>query len=206
MKNYYLLIVLLLLGISCNSDHEESFKENNTSKHYSLKSISVNNDLSTIVLQLINAYNINLTNNSTNGLFNKIALLDSISSQNIKFEAIKPVNYSLITVTDAQNIIYNYNEKYLTLHVSLVVKDYFNAVIQENNLDNLITAITADEELTVNDKDLLFFIISCLENTPPGSNNNDVDWKKKMIVSATLGFKESNANAVFNVALMHIAN
>src|SRR5690606_11952751 len=93
-------------------------------------------------------------------------------------------------------------EEYTVLNTSEAVNDYFELIIaEEDNLTTIMGWVNTDTVLTNNEKQLLHFIISCLDsNPPPGSGDND--WRKKMSVAATLGFNQNAAQAVFNASLL----
>lgn len=102
----------------------------------------------------------------------------------------------------AQLFLQNYEEEYTALNISTNVADYFELIITEDsNLTTIIGWVNADTILTTNEKQLLHFIINCLDSNPP-PDNGDNDWRKKMIVAATLGFNQNTAQAVFNTSLL----
>ncbi|SEH53789.1 hypothetical protein SAMN02927937_00048 [Paenimyroides aquimaris] len=203
MKNYYLLFLLLTITISCSEDFNES-AETVSLENYATNSVQANAPISlnTIVSQLVSGYTAVVSENTPATLTQKITLLDSVSLQNTAFLQIKPAGYTLISNTQAQRFLQNYEEEYTVLNTSAAVNDYFELIIaEEDNLTTIMGWVNTDTVLTNNEKQLLHFIISCLDNNPPpGSGDND--WSKKMIVAATLGFNQNTAQAVFNASLL----
>ena len=158
--------------------------------------------LNSIVSQLVDDYTDIALENTPTTLTQKITLLDSVSLQNTAFLQIKPTGYTLISNNEAQLFLQNYEEEYTALNISTNVADYFELIITEDsNLTTIIGWVNADTILTTNEKQLLHFIINCLDSNPP-PDNGDNDWRKKMIVAATLGFNQNTAQAVFNTSLL----
>ncbi|WLD24587.1 hypothetical protein NU10_04100 [Flavobacterium dauae] len=203
MKNYYLLFLLLTITISCSEDFNES-AETVSLENYATNSVQANAPISlnTIVSQLVSGYTTAVSENTPTTLTQKITLLDSVSLQNTAFLQIKPAGYTLISNTQAQRFLQNYEEEYTVLNTSAAVNDYFELIIAEqDNLTTIMGWVNTDTVLTNNEKQLLHFIISCLDNNPPPGGGDDV-WSKKMIVAATLGFNQNAAQAVFNASLL----
>src|SRR5690606_22790396 len=202
MKNYYLLFLLLTITISCSEDFNEP-AETVFLENYATNSVQANAliSLNSIVSQLVSGYTAAVSGNTPATLTQKITLLDSVSLQNTAFLQIKPAGYTLISNTQAQRFLQNYEEEYTTLNTSATVNDYFELIIaEEDNLTTIMGWVNADTVLTNNEKQLLNFIISCLDSNPPG--NDEDQWDKKMIVAATLGFNQNAAQAVFNASLL----
>ena len=206
MKNYYLLFLLLTITISCSVDFNEP-AETVSLENYATNSVQANAPISlnTIVSQLVSGYTVAVSGNTPATLTQKITLLDSVSLQNTAFLQIKPVGYTVIGTTKAQLFLQNYSQEYTNLNASAAVRNYYELLIaNESDLSQLEDAITADNLLTTTEKQLLHFILNCLDSNPPPGNGDD-GWDKKMIVAAHLGFNESPAQAVFNVALLIVS-
>lgn len=203
MKNYYLLFLLLTITISCSEDFNEP-AETVSLENYATNSVQANAPISlnTIVSQLVSGYTAVVSGNTPATLTQKITLLDSVSLQNTAFLQIKPAGYTLISNTQAQRFLQNYEEEYTVLNTSAAVNDYFELIIAEqHNLTTIMGWVNTDTVLTNNEKQLLYFIMSCLNSNPPPGGGDDV-WSKKMIVAATLGFNQNTAQAVFNASLL----
>lgn len=203
MKKKYLLFLLLALTVSCSADFNEP-TETIPLENYATHSVQTNATigLNSIVSQLVDDYTDIALENTPTTLTQKITLLDSVSLQNTAFLQIKPTGYTLISNNEAQLFLQNYEEEYTALNISTNVADYFELIITEDsNLTTIIGWVNADTILTTNEKQLLHFIINCLDSNPP-PDNGDNDWRKKMIVAATLGFNQNTAQAVFNTSLL----
>ena len=205
MKNRHLILLLPIWLFSCTNDFDGQIpnQEEQTNAVLKMKTNSINSNLSTIVRQLVTAYQLN--NGSTpNTLSQKIILLEEIANENADFVHIKPVNFSVPTVWEAHENLTNYNTVYTNLNVSVKVKNYFNLLLEQNiNLNIVESYIKDDVQLNASEKELLVFIVNCIEDH---SENGDNDWKKKMIVAAATGYEVSTAATVFNVALLRIYN
>src|SRR5690606_16390827 len=189
--------------ISCSEDFNES-AETVSLENYATNSVQASAPISlnSIVSQLVSGYTAVVSENTPATLTQKITLLDSVSLQNTTFLQIKPTGYTLISNNEAQLFLQNYEEEYTALNISTNVADYFELIITEDsNLTTIIGWVNADTILTTNEKQLLHFIINCLDSNPP-PDNGDNDWRKKMIVAATLGFNQNTAQAVFNTSLL----
>lgn len=203
MKNYYLVSILFFLTVSCSHDSTESneivSEENHTTFNVQSKTSL---ELNQLVSQLVSSYQQQALNNAPTTLSATITLLDTISLQNTSFLQIKPLDYNLTTAIQAQRFIQNYDDEYANLSISTSVANYFELILaKETAFDNILSFVETDNELTTHEKKLLHFIITCIDNNPPG-NGGDNDWDKKMIVATALGFKENEAQAVFNVTLL----
>lgn len=208
MKHYYLSFVLFFLTVACSSDFDETAE---TVETVSLEQVTTYNvqaaavSLPAVVSQLAAGYTAAAGGNVPTTLLQKITLLDSVSLQNTAFLQIKPVGYTVIGTTKAQLFLQNYSQEYTNLNASAAVRNYYELLIaNESDLSQLEDAITADNLLTTTEKQLLHFILNCLDSNPPPGNGDD-GWDKKMIVAAHLGFNESPAQAVFNVALLIVS-
>ena len=192
--------------LSCTNDFDESTpkqeEQANVISNKTTNSVSIN--LNNIVTELVTTYKLVYGTNSNNTLSQKIALLDKVSNENSNFVKIRPINFN-ITTEEAKRFIVNYDVEYNRLNISTKVETYFNDILEAENNANLIdllSAVAVDDQLTINEKNLLNFTLNSFNNDP--YKNGDPDWKKRMIVAATLGFEKSSANAVFNVAIVEI--
>lgn len=206
MKKCYLLLSIPMLMLSCTNDFDESSpkQEDQAIEIANKTTNSVSINLNNIVTELVTTYKLAYGANSNNTLLQKIALLEKVSNENAKFAEIKPADFNVPTEEDAKKFIVNYDVEYNSLNTSTKVKTYFNAILEAENNTNLIdllSAVAADDQLTINEKNLLNFTLS---NFNDHNRNKDNDWKKRMIVAGTLGFEKSSANAVFNVAIVEI--
>lgn len=205
MKNYYLLFLLLTITISCSEDFNEP-AETVSLENYATNSVQANAPISlnSIVSQLVSGYTVAVSGNTPATLTQKITLLDSVSLQNTAFLQIKPTGYTLISNTQAQRFLQNYEEEYTVLSTSAAVNNYFEQIIaEEDNLPTIMGWVNTDTGLTNSEKQLLNFIISCIGSNPPPGGGDDA-WSKKMIVAATLGFNQNAAQAVFNASLLMV--
>ena len=207
MKKCYLLLSIPMLMLSCTNDFDDSTpRQEDQANVISNKTInSVSSNLNNVVTELVTTYKLAYGTNSNNTLLQKIALLETVSNENTNFVEIKPADFNVPTEDDAKKFIFNYDVEYNRLNISTKVKTYFNAILEAENNTNLIdllSAVAADDQLTINEKNLLNFTLNSFNNDP--YKNGDPDWKKRMIVAGTLGFEKSSANAVFNVAIVEI--
>lgn len=210
MKNYYLLFSSLLLLVACDQGQEDTVVgSNNIQSSSTILKAKGNSSLITTVEQLVTTYESNPLKNNTDLLSKKITVLDSISIQNQLFLSLKPVNYNVTTLDNATKFITDekYSQEYDSLAVSTGLKNYFGYVTDvTSDLDAISQSIESNNILTVNEKELLYFIIDSLQTSVSGNGETlgDASWRKKMIVAATQGYTNSSANAVFNVSLLMI--
>lgn len=210
MRRYYLLLLSMFLLTACDQDSADALATTDTIKTETSSLAKGNVTLLKTVIELTDAYKQHPLKNNFTQLTQKIGVLDSISNQNQLFLSIKPANYVLLTLTDALKFTANeqYAQEYDSLAVSSTVRSYFSQLIQEEvNVEIISGNVSNDDALTVQEKELLFFILNCYQNFGNGNGNGsgtgwDSSWGKKMIVAATLGFGQSPANAVFNVSLL----
>ena len=198
--------------LSCNFD--DSYNEVNTVEN---TQVQINNplakpsrtDLAFITQQLTNSYKANF-NDSDIPLTQKINLLDSATVYVPLFAEIKPVNFAVPDVEDIQVFLNNYNTAYTNLNVSVDVRDYLDLIVQTEVADYnlLLQSIETDLYLNTYEKHNLQFIVIYMQDTVNAvyGGPKDESWKKRNIVAAVKGFETSNANAVFNVALLSIVN
>ncbi len=206
MKKCYLLLSIPMLMLSCTNDFDESTPKQeekaNVISNKATNSVSIN--LNNIVTELVTTYKLAYGTNSNNTLSQKIALLEKVSNENVKFAEIKPADFNVPSEDEAKKFIVNYDVEYNRLNTSTKVKTYFNAILEaesNTNLIDLLSVVAADDQLTINEKNLLSFTLNSLNDN---NDNGDHHWKRRMIVAATLGFEKSSANAVFNVAIVEI--
>jgi len=210
MRRYYLLLLSMFLLTACDQDSADALATTDTIKTETSSLAKGNVTLLKTVIELTDAYKQHPLKNNFTQLTQKIGVLDSISNQNQLFLSIKPANYVLLTLTDALKFTANeqYAQEYDSLAVSSTVRSYFSQLLQEEvNVEIISGNVSNDDALTVQEKELLFFILNCYQNFGNGNGNGsgtgwDSSWGKKMIVAATLGFGQSPANAVFNVSLL----
>lgn len=215
MKRYYLLLLSIFLLTACDQDSNEIITTTDTSEMGTFSAAKGNATLIKTVMELTDAYKLHPLKNNFTQLSQKIGALDSISNQNQLFLSIRPANYVLLTSTNAFKFTANDQalQEYDSLAVSPNVKSYFSQLFQnEVNTELIANNITNDDALTLQEKDLLFFILDCYQYFGNGNGNGngsgtgwDSSWGKKMIVAATLGYAQSPANAVFNVSLLIVA-
>lgn len=212
MKKNTFIIYLLgfnFLFLSCTFD-ESDYKPDtveNSQTEINLSGKPARTDLAFITQQLTYSYKVNF-NDSGMSLGQKINLLDSAGMSVPLFVALRPVNYTLPEVVDAQIYLNNYITAYTNLNVSLKMKGYLNSVIETDVSDYylIMQALEIDSLLTINEKERLQFIVTYLQDTANSvyGGPKDESWKRRNIVAAIQGFETSNANAVFNVALVSI--
>ena len=210
MRRYYLLLLSMFLLTACDQDSADALATTDTIKTETSSLAKGNVTLLKTVIELTDAYKQHPLKNNFTQLTQKIGVLDSISNQNQLFLSIKPANYVLLTLTDALKFTANeqYAQEYDSLAVSSTVRSYFSQLLQDEvNVEIISGNVSNDDALTVQEKELLFFILNCYQNFGNGNGNGsgtgwDSSWGKKMIVAATLGFGQSPANAVFNVSLL----
>jgi len=205
---YLLGFNFLLLSCTLDGeDNEVSIIESTPNNNDNLSGKPARTDLAFITQQLTNSYKVNF-NDSDLSLGQKINLLDSAALYVPLFTTLKPVDFTLPDVTDAYIYLNNHNTAYTTLNVSVSMKGYLDLIVQTGVSDYylVLQAIQIDSLLTTNEKENLKFIIVYLQDTAPSANGEPIDqsWKKRNIVAAIKGFEKSNANAVFNVALVSV--
>ncbi len=208
MKKCYLLLSIPMLMLSCTNDFDESTpkqeEQANVISNKTTNSVSIN--LNNIVTELVTTYKVVYGTNPNITLSQKIALLQKVSNENINFVEIRPADFNVPSEDEAKKFIVNYDVEYNRLNISTKVKTYFNTILEignDNVWSDLLSTVAADDQLTINEKNLLNFTLS---NFNDHNGNKDNDWKKRMIVAGTLGFEKSSANAVFNVAIVEINN
>lgn len=162
-------------------------------------------DLAFITQQLCASYSTHFDDNNTT-LSQKIVLLESASLYVPLFTSLKPVGFVLPTTTEAAMFVTDYEDFYENLNVSPQMTGYFDTIAETQDVDYLVLADTVQTDiiLTPTEKMQLQFIITYLYETK-GDPIEDDTWTKKNIVAAVKGFEKSPANAVFNVALVKIA-
>lgn len=215
MRRYYLLLLSVFLLTACDQDSADAIATTDTIKAETSAQAKGNVTLIKTVTEITDAYKQHPLKNNFTQLTQKIGVLDSISNQNQLFLSIRPANYVLLTLTDALKFTANeqYAQEYDSLAVSSKVRNYFSQLFKDEvNVQLISDNVNSDDALTVQEKELLFFILDCYENFGNGNGNGngsgtgwDSSWGKKMIVAATLGFGQSPANAVFNVSLLIVA-
>lgn len=206
MKHFYLLFIVLLLFGSCNEDLDSTVFSTTLSENWSPETATKPiNSFGQLTNQLITAYNNHPFKSNAHSLYDKIHLLDSVSRENPAFVSIKPVNYTLLTLPEAQTFLNSYVIAYDSLSVSGNVKDYLNNLLVHSDLVQLHTDVQNDINLTVSEKELLFFVIDRVSysNGEDGDDDDDDDdrWNKRMIVAAVSGHHHSAAQMVFNTVL-----
>lgn len=162
-------------------------------------------DLAFITQRLTESYLIHVddTNTTTS---QKIELLDSASLYVPLFNSLKPTDYTLPTATEAALFLTDYQNSYINLNVSSLMKSYLDVLVLSDTVDYIVLTATIDSDISLTDteKVQLRFIITYLSEND-GDPIEDVTWSKKRIVAAVEGFSKSSANAVFNVALVKVA-
>ncbi|UUV20266.1 hypothetical protein [Paenimyroides aestuarii] len=196
--------VFLICIAACSFTDEEQFVNPSIVVNNNHTAKPARTDWAFIAGQLVQSYTNNYSTTSNSTLAEKIVRLDSASMQVVLYNDLKPLNFSAPTTSEAQVFLTNYETAYNNLDVSVTMKSYLTAFLQENpNYDILLTTIERDILLTLTEKKQLRFIAMWLVDTttPP-----EVDiWKKRKILAAVKGFEQSTANALFNVALVEIA-
>ena len=205
---YLLVFNFLLLSCTLNGvDNEVIIIESTPNNNDNISEKPAPTDLAIITQQLTNSYKLNF-NDSGMSLSQKINLLDSAALYVPSFTTLKPVDFILPDVTEAYVYLNNHNTAYTTLNVSVNMKGYLDMIVQTSVSDYylLLQAIQIDSLLTTNEKENLKFIIIYLQDTAPSLDGEPIDqsWKRRNIVAAIKGFEKSNANAVFNVALVSV--
>jgi len=162
-------------------------------------------DLAFITQQLIAGYSTQFDDNNTT-LSQKIVLLDSASLYVPLFSSLKPAGFVLPTTTEAAFFLTDYEDSYINMNVSSQMRSYLDVLVATDVVDYILLAdtIQADLTLTSTQKIQMQFIVTYLSDTA-GDPIEDDTWTKKNIVAAIHGFDKSSANAVFNVALVKIA-
>ncbi len=162
-------------------------------------------DLAFIAQQLATSYSTNFDDTDTT-LSQKIVLLDSASLYVPLFISLKPAGFGLPSATEAASFLTGYDYSYTNLNVSLQMKSYLNVLLATDVVDytTLLAAINTDSSLTTTEKEQLQFIVTYINDTK-GDPIEDDSWSKKNIVAAVHGFAKSSANAMFNVALVKVA-
>lgn len=194
----------LLFAVSCSFADEELFVEQSQVDNNNHVAKPPRTDWAFIAAQLVQSY----TNNydATSGtLAQKIARLDSASINVALYSDLKPLNFAVPTITEAQFFLTNYESAYSNLSVSVNMQSYLNALLQyDANYDMILNSLQNDAFLTTVEKEQLQFIMMYINDTA-GLPNDDL-WKKRNIVAAVKGFEKSTANALFNVALVAVSN
>lgn len=194
----------LLFAVSCSFADEELFVEQSQVDKTNHAAKPPRTDWAFIAGQLVQSYTNNYGTTSAT-LAQKIVRLDSASMNVALYNDLKPLNFVLPTTTDAQVFLVNYETAYNNLDVSVTMKSYLTAFLQENpNYDVLLNALSNETMLTQDEERQLRFIAMWLVDsaTPP---EEDI-WRKRKIVAAVKGFEKSTANALFNVALVAVSN
>lgn len=204
MKKIYPVFLLVFFCIACSNDFDESTQtESSVVANTTYTTANSITALDAVVWQLVTTYNSNNTETSKT-LSQTITLLDSISNLNSYFLELKPTNYTTITTTNAQKFVTNYNEEFQLLATSLTVKAYYAQMIEDDvNWVTMLQTISNDNQLNATEKSSLLFMGHILKGNPPYGDDDEPDdmWRKNKIVAAHLGFTESSAQAIFNVAL-----
>ena len=162
-------------------------------------------DLAFIAQQLTASYLTHVDDTSTT-TSQKIVLLDSASLYVPLFSSLKPAGFTLPTATEATLFLTEYQDSYINLSVSSQMKSYLDTLVISDVVDYIVltATINSDISLTDTEKVQLLFIVTYLSEND-GDPIEDVTWSKKNIVAAVQGFSKSSANAVFNVALVKVA-
>jgi len=162
-------------------------------------------DLAFITQQLTASYLTHVDDTSTT-TSQKIVLLDSASLYVPLFSSLKPAGFTLPTATEATLFLTEYQDSYINLSVSSQMKSYLDTLVISDVVDYIVltATINSDISLTDTEKVQLLFIVTYLSEND-GDPIEDVTWSKKNIVAAVQGFSKSSANAVFNVALVKVA-
>lgn len=199
-------LVFVFMLLACDA---EDYEQNLTANSLDMADTAIQDkpartDLAFITQQLTTSYSTHFA--GTDGTISqKIVLLDSASLYVPLFSSLKPVGFILPTETQAEFFLTDYEDSYVNLKVSSQMRSYLDVLVGMDALDyNMLTdTIHADFVLTSAEKVQLQFIVTCLIDAA-GDPIEDVTWTKKRIVAAIIGFEKSNANAVFNVALVKI--
>lgn len=162
-------------------------------------------DLAFITQQLTASYSTHVDDTSTT-TSQKIVLLDSASLYVPLFSSLKPAGFTLPTATEAALFLTDYQNSYINLSVSSLMKSYLDTLVTTDAVDYIVLTetINTDISLTATEKGQLRFIVTYLSEND-GDPIEDVTWSKKNIVAAVHGFSKSSANAVFNMALVKVA-
>lgn len=166
---------------------------------------NVRTDLAFITQQLTTGYSTHF-DDTDKTLSQKIVLLDSASLYAPLFSSLKPAGFTLPTATEAALFLTDYENSYINMNVSTQMRSYLDVLVATDAVDyvTLTETINTDISLTNIEKMKLQFIVTYISEND-GDPIEDVTWSKKRIVAALQGFSKSSANAVFNVALVKIA-
>src|SRR5690606_24047981 len=101
--------------------------------------------------------------------------------------------YTLPTATEAALFLTDYQDSYINLNVSSLMKSYLDALVISDAVDYIMltATINSDISLTATEKGQLRFIVTYLSENE-GDPIEDVTWSKKRIVAAVQGFSKSS--------------